>query len=701
SRGGQTVTGYAHLELGLHRRDVDNYTLELRYTPPEGEVDIRLVRCCLLPLSLDIAALRSTAADAGAYGKLLTGALFADAEMRAALAKARAAAQASGGSLRLQLFVNPGAPELHSLRWETLRDPEDGSPLLLGEQVLFSRYLSSFDWSPVRVRSKDELHALVVIANPTNLGRYRPGGRALDSLDVAAELARARSALGAITVTGLASGGSATLNNLVDHLRDVPGRGTYDVLYLVCHGAMIDGAPSLWLENEVGEADVVPGNELVVRLSEMLQKPRLVVLASCQSAGKGDASLSGDEGVLAALGPRLAEVGVPAVVAMQGNIALKTAADFMSVLFRELEQDGAIDRAVALARGAVRRQDDWWAPALFMRLKSGRLWYTPGFGEERTLEKWPDLLRNIERARCTPILGPALSEALVGSRREIAQKWADNYQFPMASHQREDLPQVAQYLAVNQSDVYVRDELGEYLRTEILRRYGDELPAEMQAANLEELIHAAGAWQRVHDLAEAHRVLAGLPFPILITTEPTSLLEDALSAAGKEPHVEICRWNDHVQWLPSIYDEEPDYRPTPQRPLVYHLFGRIDCPDSLVLTEDDYFDYLIGLTSNKKLVPGAVLRALADTALLFLGFHMDDWNFRVLFRSIMSQEGRARRGRYAHVAVQIDPEEGRILEPQRARRYLESYFQDADISIYWGGVEDFVRELQQRTGGGS
>jgi hypothetical protein len=44
--------------------------------------------------------------------------------------------------------------------------------------------------------------------------------------------------------------------------------------------------------------------------------------------------------------------------------------------------------------------------------------------------------------------------------------------------------------------------------------------------------------------------------------------------------------------------------------------------------------------------------------------------------------------------VQIDPEEGRTLEPEGARRYLETYFKDADISIYWGSVEDFVIELQ-------
>ncbi len=130
---------------------------------------------------------------------------------------------------------------------------------------------------------------------------------------------------------------------------------------------------------------------------------------------------------------------------------------------------------------------------------------------------------------------------------------------------------------------------------------------------------------------------------------------------------------------------------------MYHLFGRLRYPESLVLTEDDYFDYLIRATSNKELIPKPVRRALSDAALLFLGFHLDDWNFRVLFRSIMSQEGGARRLKYAHVAAQIDPEEGRILEPKRARRYLESYFQGAQISIYWGTTEDFVRELVSRS----
>jgi hypothetical protein len=47
-------------------------------------------------------------------------------------------------------------------------------------------------------------------------------------------------------------------------------------------------------------------------MSELPHHPRLVVLASCQSGGS-----SHDGGALTALGPRLAEIGVPAVLAMQ------------------------------------------------------------------------------------------------------------------------------------------------------------------------------------------------------------------------------------------------------------------------------------------------------------------------------------------------------------------------------------------------
>jgi hypothetical protein len=135
---------------------------------------------------------------------------------------------------------------------------------------------------------------------------------------------------------------------------------------------------------------------------------------------------------------------------------------------------------------------------------------------------------------------------------------------------------------------------------------------------------------------------------------------------------------------------------------VYHLYGRLDDPQSVVLTEDDYFNFLIGVTSNKALIPPVIRAALVNSALLFIGFQMDEWNFRVLFRTILALQGGSRRNLYAHIAAQIEPEEGRILEPERARRYLETYIaKGADISLYWGSPEDFVKELLPRWQGGS
>ncbi len=687
------MTAFADLEVSLHRRGTNRYAVELRYSQSDSDVDVRRAHGGEggAPVEIDFERLRQLALDSAAYGRFLAECVFADPAARETFGQARASAQAQDLPLRLRLLVGPDAPELYGLRWETLCDPRDGSPLFTGEQVLFSRYLSSLDWRPVRLRPRSDLSALVVIANPADLHRYQ-----LAPVDVPAELARAQAGLGSIPVTPLASGGAATLDDIFERLRD-----GHDILYVVCHGSQVRGETWLWLEDASGSVARVAGDELVARLVELQQRPRLVVLAACRSAGAGDDAHSGDEGALAALGPRLAEAGVPAVLAMQGNVTMKTVAGFMPVFFRELQRDGQIDRALAVARGAVRSRPDWWMPVLFMRLKSGRLWYVPGFAEEREeFEKWPALLSSIRQQKCTPILGPGLIEFLLGSRREIARRWAERYSYPLALSDRDDLAQVAQYLAFHLERKFPRDELGKYLRSAIWDRYGQDWPPGLNYLNapLDELVEVVGARRRAADPAEPHKVLAQLPFSIYVTTNPDNLLAAALVEAGKAPRVELCRWNRHLERLPSALSA--DYRPDAAHPLVYHLFGRLIEPRSLVLTEDDYFRYLIGVTRSRDLIPSVLSSALADSALLFLGFQEDDWNFRVLFHSLLQQEGSDLLKEYAHMAVQIDPEDDRMLDADRARRYLANYFRDAHdsarISIYWGRVEDAARELQRR-----
>ncbi len=186
-------------------------------------------------------------------------------------------------------------------------------------------------------------------------------------------------------------------------------------------------------------------------------------------------------------------------------------------------------------------------------------------------------------------------------------------------------------------------------------------------------------------------LLAQLRLPLYVTAGTLDLMTRALVEVGAEPVVRICPWN---QWIPkekAIYTETP----TAEKPLVYHLFGHISLPNSLVYAEDRFFDYLIGVTRNKTLIPPAVRAALSSTSLLFLGYQMDDWEFRVFFRYLMAQEGREMLKFYSHAAAQIEPEEDRILDLRRARRYLEEYFQGENISIYWGSAQEFMKALCQ------
>jgi hypothetical protein len=189
-----------------------------------------------------------------------------------------------------------------------------------------------------------------------------------------------------------------------------------------------------------------------------------------------------------------------------------------------------------------------------------------------------------------------------------------------------------------------------------------------------------------------------MPCPLYVTTHPADLLSEALRREGRAPETELCRWRQDVyDWPDSVFDREPDYVPSADRPLVFHVFGRLELPESLVLTEDDHFEFLASVAADATLVPVPVSRALADSALLFLGFGLEDWDVRILLRSLISQEGARRLQKYTHVAAQIDLDQS-VLSPARARRYLERYFgrfRKPSIDIFWGSVEEFTSGLHE------
>ncbi|MBV9583213.1 MAG: CHAT domain-containing protein [Chloroflexi bacterium] len=652
--------------------------------------------------SFDLKELAATANDQEAYARLLSQQFYADPAVRSAVDRAIAlsARDADDVRLRVQLEIGPDVPELSALRWEMLRDPS-GVPIATSDRILFSRYLPSAALRSLPARSVAEMRALVVIASPARIEQAKPEGVALERIDVKAELSRVAGSLQDMAVTALVSRGDGplvppedvvfsrrsgvTLDNLVTELRRSPG---YDIVYVVCHGAYSNGEARLYLENDGGEVTTIGGEDLVREVSQLGNVPRLVVLASCQSAGSGHA------GALAALGQELIRAGVGAVVAMQDQIGLETAAALTTTFFEVLGETGNIELAMSRARHTIRDMRDAWVPVLFTRLETTELWTAPGAGG---FDQWKALLAQIEDQECVPILGFGLSEFLLGSARQIAEQWAEEFDYPMSPNDRQNLAEVAQYLARNNRfpDFPAR-ELRKYVERELQTRYREHFPDGLPQGDIDALISVVGKRHREEHPDDPYRVLAGLPFPVYVSASVDSLLVDALRDAGKDPTVELCRWNERAQWPPSVCGREarPVYKPTVERPLVFQVLGQIGRSKTMVLTEDDYFDYLIEVSKNQDLNPVQITERLSSNSVLFLGFLVTGWPFRVLFRSLVQQAGSSLGRDLPHVAVQIRPDEDSTLDPIRASQYLDRYFQSENISIYWGSSTDFVRNLR-------
>jgi hypothetical protein len=287
-----------------------------------------------------------------------------------------------------------------------------------------------------------------------------------------------------------------------------------------------------------------------------------------------------------------------------------------------------------------------------------------------TLEErdWSLLLRRIKAGKCTPFLGAGACFGALPLGGDIAHEWAQEHGYPLEDCR--DLARVAQFLAVEYDPMFPKEE--------VLKRFKDcELP-DFTASD------------------EPHGVLADLPLPIYMTTNYDDFMMQALKSRNKEPKREICCWNELVKGQPSIFALEPGFRPTVARPVVFHLHGHNEVVESLVLTEDDYLDFLVNVSRDRDLLPPRIQEALTGASLLFIGYRLADWTFRVLFRGLVtSTEPSLRR---ISVTVQLPPVPTDAPEStrQRVQKYLDKYFNRIDVRVYWGTAREFAAELRQR-----
>ena len=412
--------------------------------------------------------------------------------------------------------------------------------------------------------------------------------------------------------------------------------------------------------NQRLEACVASGQErpsIAQALDQLDLPPRLVVLATPIAPPPDSHSCWP---WLLHLSHEIVERGVLGVLTLQHRLEQDAWQQFLKPFFTALTEHGQMDQAALTARRDILDSSAPWAPVLISRLRNARLWYAPRFMDERSQnETWELLLSRIREDRCTPIIGPGIDYRIARFRQQIAQSWADRYQYPLDLHHQVNLPQVAQYIVATRGDAQMEQDFKKDVRKFALRRYGHLMDEEERQLPLGRMLSAIAAKVMLNEPNDPHIVLASLPFSNYVTANFNNFLADALRLSHREPQ--------EVVFDPD-FDSGEINESTKAHPLVYHLFGHIDDIQSLVLTEDHYFDFLIDFLRERERVPNAVRKALTGSSLLFLGFNLNNWDFRVLFRSLLKLEGKGRRWKEAHVAVQIDTSGGSSIPGRKSAR---------------------------------
>jgi hypothetical protein len=286
---------------------------------------------------------------------------------------------------------------------------------------------------------------------------------------------------------------------------------------------------------------------------------------------------------------------------------------------------------------------------------------------------WESLLRRIDDGSLTPFLGAGMSRPPLPGAADLAAVLAGQYDYPFVN--KTDLMEVAQFVATT---------------------FDNSEPKNAVAAIFKKIPDPD-----FDDADQPHSILARLPLPVYLTTNYDDYMEKALLKRNRSPLSEVCRWNSELRRDRTSHLEAEE--PKVGEPVVFHIHGFIDDPDSFVLTEDDYLDFMVNVRRHEAggnptglALPPKVTALLSSTSLLFLGYGLRDWNLRVLLRALVQSADVS--SRKVSVSVQVEPRDDLVdaLGRPQAIRYLERYFDGLSIRVYWGTAKQFLAELKEK-----
>lgn len=211
----------------------------------------------------------------------------------------------------------------------------------------------------------------------------------------------------------------------------------------------------------------------------------------------------------------------------------------------------------------------------------------------RVIPPMQNFVDRIRTGKVVPVIShETLGDLVLGGRKELVVGYADYIQYPLGD--RDNLLKMAKYVSINNATWDSWALKADYLN--FVKNYVyaqaqaagvsasllEEAAAEVDSLTLSSFANRLGYPRFAQGADDPLLILAGLPLPIYITTGYHDFIEAALRRAGKEPRSEVCRWHRGLDSIPSVFVN--NYEPSTAEPLVFHLLGRDDRPDSLVLT---------------------------------------------------------------------------------------------------------------------
>lgn len=180
----------------------------------------------------------------------------------------------------------------------------------------------------------------------------------------------------------------------------------------------------------------------------------------------------------------------------------------------------------------------------------------------------------------------------------------------------------------------------------------------------------------------AVRALAQLDFPLIITTNYDPLFEKALRLGGKEPEIEIY---DPAGDRESTMDSK---KFSVQRPFLFKMHGDISRAESIVITDEDYIQFVLRMSETASPVPETFRYHFKRWPTLFVGYSLMDYNLRLLFKTLRWKVDAALRPDTYSLDLRPDP---LILEVwENRRQYVKFITED---------VWNFVPALYQSVTG--